>query len=712
MRVLFFALLMCISFLSTNSASAQLPSPLDFKFNVHINGVDYGPYDLATSYTGVLQKVNASQPDLPFLCPGDQITLKNECRYNNTFHSFSGSGNPFQTPTIGLTPTTGVSNPNNNYFIPIIHLADVCSACSYQSPSPYYHSPNNWNVNTDITVTYYDAPSNYTYLAIDAGGTTNVIGDWGCGHRVAYLPLNIGDKPTKINDLSICPGDLVHLNLDPNCSYSNWVPNNPNLSSLSTTTSYTVDITNNSTNGCTLNDPFTIHVSNPDTDLSIVDQLCYGDVAQITEDDFFELYSNNTTPSQIIVDGVLIADGNTVMDLPHVISSQYYSPGTVTIEYIYMNNGLTCVKKYEVIIHPEIVLNSQSNYEFCNGNFQAICATSNGLPQSGVTYRWRKFGSSAAPIMSTCFTPTSYGTYYVTAFRPGQLNCAKQHYITVSDPGVGIEKPDDISFCSMSQPNPSYIGWYLSPFRDPHNFLWTYTDENGNTTSANTSTPSNTYYQGPGTYTVVITAPNGCTETFNILVTDIAQTYTNHMNASFSFTPLSGNWVSCQPTTNIAAADTWIVTNLSTNTPVSTVSYGAGIRFSYTVGVQYSVTLSRKQFLTCKTFINQFTWFDDPFKFVMKDGNASAGNFNLNLKPTTINTFPNPTTGLVHIQLKEAETTETNIRVLNTLGQVVLEKKVEESTNIEIDLSKEENGLYILHIINGDSQFTEKIIKE
>jgi hypothetical protein len=67
---------------------------------------------------------------------------------------------------------------------------------------------------------------------------------------------------------------------------------------------------------------------------------------------------------------------------------------------------------------------------------------------------------------------------------------------------------------------------------------------------------------------------------------------------------------------------------------------------------------------------------------------------------------------LVNIKLEDAETTETNIKVLNALGQVILEKQVQNNNNIEVDLSREISGLYILHIVNGTTQFTEKVIKE
>lgn len=716
MKTVFFALLASICLLSSNHTFAQ--THFYFNFRVAINGVDYGEYEVNTITTGTLQKTTTNAyPNLPALCPGDQITLKNNCIYDGANHSFSGStvgvpnAIPFQTPTIGLTPTNGVSNPNNNYFIPVLHLADVCgTSCNHVTTLPTYQTFNNWNYNSSVTITYPDVSNTYNYLAIGADGFANVIGNWGCGHRVAYLPLTIGEKPTKINDLHVCPSDVVNLNLDPTCTYSNWSPNNPTGTTLNTTTNYTVDIVKN--NGCSINNAFTINVQNPDNDLLLASELCYGESITITEDDFYDLENSGNTgtiPFQLLVNGVVIAEmGALNATLPHVISSSNYGSGVVTIEYIYDKAGVRCSKNYQVTIHPEIVLDLQHSYGVCNGNFQPICATSNGSAgQSGVNYRWRKVGSSAAPIMTPCFTPTSYGTYYVTAFRTGQTGCSVRHYFTVSDPGIGIEAPSAIEFCSMNKPAPNYVGWFSDPLRDLHNYLWTYTDVNGTTSFVNTSIPYQGSYQGPGTYTVVITSISGCTETFNMTVTDLVDIQNNHPNAAFSFTP-NGSSVSCQPNvTMVGANDVWVVTDLSTNTIVPTVPHLAGIRFNYTVGINYSVLLERQFPKDCKIFRNEFKWLDDTEK-----RDETGGSIGFNFESMKIKAFPNPTTGLVHIELEDALNATTSIEVVNSLSQIILRKEVKDKTIIEIDLSKEPNGVYFLHLTNGTAQKIEKIIKE
>jgi len=174
------------------------------------------------------------------------------------------------------------------------------------------------------------------------------------------------------------------------------------------------------------------------------------------------------------------------------------------------------------------------------------------------------------------------------------------------------------------------------------------------------------------------------------------------------FSYLTHNEVYVQPNPTVTAQSARLmVFNRSTGGRVQTVPYRSGIKFRYIVGLEYDIIVQDPSFTHREIF---------KIPQVCKDGNkrnnVSNTTTTLNFESTTVSTFPNPTTGIVSIQLKDAETTETNIQVLNALGQVVLEKQVQNDTNIEVDLSKEISGIYILNIVNGNAKFTEKVIKE
>lgn len=693
-------------FLTIGSVSAQ--TNVMFKFKIWRNSVSVANYlGEYTAYTNGTDFYDVTSDMTSQLCPGDQLVIQNLCSLNGTQLSFDGVN---KKATIGLTSKIGCSivgppaNPN-----PLTHIADVCQGVSGCTTAPQHFNTWNWGTYITINLPPYSSTTGNTFLMFSYGIMGTPVSNCGCGHRYSFTKINLAPS-TSISDLTICPDASVTIPTTSGFTYSNWSPNNPNVTTPTTNTNYTVDITHTAT-GCTTTDAFTIRVNYPDAELSMPTQLCYNQSTQFTEDDYYELYVNSTTPLSLTVNGAVIFDVNAnVFNFPYLLDGPTTGAGTYTFEYTYSKNGITCTKTYEMIIHPEIVLNMQSAYAFCNSNFQPIFATSGGIVgQPGITYIWTQFGVPFSVGTGPYFTPSSYGTYTVRAYD--EFGCEVRHTFTVYDPGVGIKHPANITYCSLTERGPSYVGWHSDPFGPiRYSFDWTYTDENGTTVSIANSGPGyQVPYLGPGTYTAVVNA-NGCTETISITVTDLLQVYNNHGNAAFSFTPLFGNQVSCQPNVSMSGVnDIWTVVD-EFGTTISTAPYGSGIRFSYTTGVEYTVTLRRESPSHCQVFVNQFTWLDN-FRKVRRE-QVSNDNNSLNFEPTSVETFPNPTTGLVNVQLKNAETSETSIQVLNTLGQIVIEKQVQDTNTIEIDLSKEISGMYILHIVNGNTQLTEKIIKE
>ncbi len=70
--------------------------------------------------------------------------------------------------------------------------------------------------------------------------------------------------------------------------------------------------------------------------------------------------------------------------------------------------------------------------------------------------------------------------------------------------------------------------------------------------------------------------------------------------------------------------------------------------------------------------------------------------------------YPNPTTGIIHIELLDLQE-ETSIEVRDILGRTVL-KNLIISEKGTINLAGKENGIYILTIKNGDRITTQKIV--
>lgn len=161
-----------------------------------------------------------------------------------------------------------------------------------------------------------------------------------------------------------------------------------------------------------------------------------------------------------------------------------------------------------------------------------------------------------------------------------------------------------------------------------------------------------------------------------------------------------------QPNTGSQTGGILTVFDKATGRPVQTTPYRNGINFTYITDVEYEVVLRNQGFIHRQTLKVPKSCRGN------NRNNVSNNTTTLSFEPTTLSTFPNPTTGIVNLQLKDAETAETSIKVLNSLGQIILEKQVQNDSNIQVDLSKETSGIYILHIVNGKTQFTENVIKE
>ena len=71
--------------------------------------------------------------------------------------------------------------------------------------------------------------------------------------------------------------------------------------------------------------------------------------------------------------------------------------------------------------------------------------------------------------------------------------------------------------------------------------------------------------------------------------------------------------------------------------------------------------------------------------------------------------YPNPFSD--RINLENSRTENLNLTILNSLGQVVRQMKINTNNEI-IDLSEQNEGIYLLRISDQKSKMTTKIIKK
>jgi hypothetical protein len=137
---------------------------------------------------------------------------------------------------------------------------------------------------------------------------------------------------------------------------------------------------------------------------------------------------------------------------------------------------------------------------------------------------------------------------------------------------------------------------------------------------------------------------------------------------------------------------------------------------TYKVAIQSTWNHGTGTAMTTYTFTKGSTAYT---RTVTSDPNF--GTVTLNWQPATatgfneassvnpiISVYPNPTEGVFNVDFKNA----TSIKVLNTLGAVIYEEKVEQLTEgtKNIDLSNFKNGVYFINVSNGTNSSNHKII--
>ena len=79
-----------------------------------------------------------------------------------------------------------------------------------------------------------------------------------------------------------------------------------------------------------------------------------------------------------------------------------------------------------------------------------------------------------------------------------------------------------------------------------------------------------------------------------------------------------------------------------------------------------------------------------------------------------VNTYPNPTSKLVTVEVKLAKPSSLNLQLFNATGNTLTEWNLSEESTIhrkEIDLSEYKDGLYLIQAQSKDSKQTKRVMK-
>ncbi|MES2543890.1 MAG: M43 family zinc metalloprotease [Bacteroidota bacterium] len=198
-----------------------------------------------------------------------------------------------------------------------------------------------------------------------------------------------------------------------------------------------------------------------------------------------------------------------------------------------------------------------------------------------------------------------------------------------------------------------------------------------------------------GTYTIIVKDANGCTYTTSVTVNS---TPAPTASISYAGTPFTSTDASSQPVTltgtgaymggTFTAAPAGLTLDTATGDIIASTSTPGCYTVTYTIapsGGCPSVTATTNICITT----------------------LATDSFVNNL----FSAYPNPTTGLLFVALKDVSTNIDLIIVTDVLGKTIQTEKIN-TPNTTVDLSRLSNGLYFVKVKSGELEKVLKVIKQ
>ncbi len=343
--------------------------------------------------------------------------------------------------------------------------------------------------------------------------------------------------------------------------------------------------------------------------------------------------------------------------------------------YVTSTNGCadsaTAAVSVNVISTPQANITASGATTFCTNDSVKLSLKANG---SIISIQWRKNGTNISGATSDSIYINASGDYDAFVVLSGGCS-ATSNSITIkvnplASPTLSATGNTTVCQGDSIQLNVSASGSLSAT-------LW---KNNGNTISG---ANGNSYYaKTTGAYTVNTTTTGGCAESSNA----VTLTFNPLPTATISYTkPVLS--------VNTAAGNTyqWYL-NGAKITGATAATYTATANGDYTV----EVTSSQG----CKTI-------STVYKVI------GLGIYSSNIN-TSINIFPNPSTGIFMIDLSTLGSGQTLLYITDIHGKIIKQEKLNISANSglhEVNLSSEDAGIYLLHIVVPDGKAVARMIK-
>jgi uncharacterized delta-60 repeat protein len=595
-------------------------------------------------------------------CVGQDVVLSTDT-YVNYLWSTSATSNSITVSTAG-TYTVTITDANGcqnmaSAVVGVFSLPNVNAGADF-TVCPGDSEPLNaigastylWNVNTTLSqlnipnpVATPTAPTSYIVTGTDINGCQDK--DTLFASLFTLPTINAGP------DGQVCVGDSWPITAIGGVSYL-W-NSHPSLSALNvanptaTPTSQTeYFVTGTDANGCSNIDSITISTINlPNINAGIDKFICEGGSVQI------------------FVVGGLTYVWNTDPTLSSTsISNPFASPlatTTYTVEGTDING---CSNTDQVVVNVNTLPNvsaGQDTSVCINGSIQLLATGAS-------TYTWSPNASlSATNIPNPTATPTGATTYFVTGEDGNGCENSAQVTVTINALPT-ISAGSDVAICIGDSTQLNASGGLI--------YIWTFNTTLSDFVIGNPwAEPSSTT-----TYFLTGTDANGCSNTDDVTVTInplptppvlildsvfISSSYTNGNQWYLNGNPLLGE----------------------TNDTVNYVTIGqnGGYTVEYTDGNGCSI------------------FSDASNVIIIFDVSVEE------MEDLAVRIYPNPTNGLLNIELEEGID---QMLIVSMSGTVI---QIENSLNAgmnTVDLNDLASGTYVLQFIKGEEVFTKRIIKQ
>jgi hypothetical protein len=179
------------------------------------------------------------------------------------------------------------------------------------------------------------------------------------------------------------------------------------------------------------------------------------------------------------------------------------------------------------------------------------------------------------------------------------------------------------------------------------------------------------------------------------------------LNSKLCGSPLMANFMAVYTYVATGQPTQFFYTGTGNPTSYSWTFYGAGVNPSSSVDVAPIVTYNNNGQYTVRLDVNDGT--NDSYEikssYILVDENGGSIDINEQKEETSLNVFPNPSTGIVYLSYQKSYA---QLNIYNLLGKIVYQDEFLQSK--KLDLSSLDNGVYFLEVYDENFSTTQRLI--